>query len=211
MQKLLLDYGICQKHLTIYCDNTSVINVSKNPIQHSRIKRIEIWHHFIRELVEDGTLTIKFIHIDDQKVDLFTKLLDSKQFEFLRQNIGVISMDWSPLFLPPSLCICIYFYTLLCLTCFSLFVFSFALFLFFIKKNWKIRKIQKQCVFVYIGTYVLWMAIKTKFSKLCIFCNVDEHLYAQLSKWALCLVFVMSKVKWSLVLNTRITLFDWKD
>ena len=35
MQKLLLDYSICQKHLTIYCDNTSTINISKNPVQHS--------------------------------------------------------------------------------------------------------------------------------------------------------------------------------
>ena len=32
MQKLLHDYGICQKHLTIYCDNTSAINISKNPV-----------------------------------------------------------------------------------------------------------------------------------------------------------------------------------
>jgi len=39
------------------------------------------------------------------------------------------------------------------------------------------------------------MAIETKFSKHCIFCNLDEHLYAQLSKGALCLVFVMSKIK----------------
>ena len=29
MQKLLLDYGIHQEHLTIYCDNTSPINISK--------------------------------------------------------------------------------------------------------------------------------------------------------------------------------------
>ena len=29
MQKLLRDYGICQKHLTIFCDNTSAINISK--------------------------------------------------------------------------------------------------------------------------------------------------------------------------------------
>ena len=35
MQKLLLDYGICQEHLTIYCDNTSAINISKNPVQNS--------------------------------------------------------------------------------------------------------------------------------------------------------------------------------
>ena len=57
------------------------------------------------------------------------------------------------------------------------------------------RKIQKQCVFVYIGACVPWMAIETKFSKLCIFCSLDEHLYTQLSKWVLCLVFVMSTIK----------------
>ena len=85
MQKLLHDYGICQEHLTV--------NIFKNPVQHSRTKHIEIRHYFIRELVEDGTLTLEFIHIDDQKANLFTKPLDSKQFEFLYQNIGVISMD----------------------------------------------------------------------------------------------------------------------
>ena len=92
MQKLLHDYGICQEHLTIYCDNTGAINIFKNPVQHSRTKQIEIRHHFIRELVEDGTLTLEFIHTDDQKADLFTKPLDSKRFEFLHQNIGVISI-----------------------------------------------------------------------------------------------------------------------
>ena len=35
MQKLLLDYGIRQEHLTIYCENTSAINISKNPVKHS--------------------------------------------------------------------------------------------------------------------------------------------------------------------------------
>ena len=64
---------------------------------------------------------------------------------------------------------------------------------------------------MYIGTYVPWMAIETKFSKLCISCSLDEHLYAQLSKWALWLLFVMSKIKWSLVLNTPIILFGGKD
>ena len=58
MQKLLHDYGICQEHLTIYCDNTSAINISKNPVQHFRTKHIEIQNHFIRELVKDGTLTL---------------------------------------------------------------------------------------------------------------------------------------------------------
>ena len=49
-------------------------------------------------------------------------------------------------------------------------------------------------MFVYIGTCVPWMAIETKFSKLCISCSLDEYLNAQLSKWALWLVFVMSTI-----------------
>ena len=115
MQKLLLDYGICQEHLTIYCDNTNAINISKNPMQHSRTKHIEIRHHLIQELVEDGALTLEFIHTDDQKADLFTKPLDSKHFEFLCQNIGVISMEWSLLFLllyhvfASSFMLCVFF------------------------------------------------------------------------------------------------------
>ena len=55
------------------------------------------------------------------------------------------------------------------------------------------------------------MAIETKFFKLCIFSSLEKHLYAQLSKWALWLVLVISKIKLSLVLNTHITLFDGKD
>ena len=35
--------------------------------------------------------------------------------------------------------------------------------------------------FVYIGTCVPWMAIETKFSKLCISYNLDEYSHAQLS------------------------------
>ena len=105
-------------------------------------------------------------------------------------------------------CICIF------LSCFHVvshvFVwlfFSFALFCFTYKTNnffffEKSEKYKNSVCFVYIGTCVPWMAIETKFSKLCIFCRLDEHLYAQVSKWALWLLFVMSKIKLSLVLNT---------
>ena len=91
------------------------------------------------------------------------------------------------------------------------FFLSFFYFFFNIKKIEKLEKYKNNVCFVYIGTYVSWMAIETKFSELCIFYSLDEHLYAQLSKWALWLVFVMSKIKLSFVLNTRITLFDGKD
>ena len=93
-----------------------------------------------------------------------------------------------------------------------LFVFSFVYFVFDIKIIFfeKFKNTKAVC-FVYIGTCASWMAIEIKFSKLCISCSLDEHLYTQLSKWALWLMFVMSKIKWSLVFNTHITLFDKKN
>ena len=66
-----------------------------------------------------------------------------------------------------------------------LFVFSFVYVFFHKNKKKKFEKLEKyknSVFYVYIGTYVSWMAIEIKFSKLCIFCNLDEHLYAQLSK-----------------------------
>ena len=59
--------------------------------------------------------------------------------------------------------------------------FQFCFILFFIIKIIFLKKSEKyknNVCSVYIGTYVHWMAIETKFSKLCIFCNLDGHLYA---------------------------------
>ena len=76
---------------------------------------------------------------------------------------------------------------MLCL--FNMFLFGYFsvlfCFVFHIKINKKIEKSEKyknSVCFVYIGTCVPWMAIERKFSKLCISCSIDEHLYAQLSK-----------------------------
>ena len=65
-----------------------------------------------------------------------------------------------------------------------LFVFGFDYFVFniTIKKMKKLEKYKNSVCYVYVGTCVPWMAIETKFSKLCIFCSLDKHLYAQLSK-----------------------------
>ena len=116
--------------------------------------------------------------------------------------------------------LCFYFWVslVLCVVLINMFLFVyFHFFLFILFFDIKIKKIEKSekykngVCFVNIGTCVLWMAIEAKFSKLCIICSLDKHLYAQLSKWALWLFFVMSKVELSLILNTRITLFDGND
>ena len=90
MKKLLHDYGITQDTMCVFCDNTSAINLSKNPVQHSKSKHIKIRYHFIRELVEEKTVYLEFINIDNQKADIFTKPLDGPRFESLCKTIGVV-------------------------------------------------------------------------------------------------------------------------
>ncbi|XP_050289682.1 secreted RxLR effector protein 161-like [Quercus robur] len=61
MKKLLSDYEISQDIMVVYCDNSSAINISKNPVQHSKTKHIEITYHFIRDLVERKIVVFEYI------------------------------------------------------------------------------------------------------------------------------------------------------
>jgi len=49
MKQQLEDFGVNLDHIHLKCDNTSVINLTKNPIMHSRTKHIEIRHHILRD------------------------------------------------------------------------------------------------------------------------------------------------------------------
>ena len=89
MKKSLHDYGIPQDTMCVFYDNTSAINLSKNLVHHSKLKHTEIRYHFIRDLMEDKVMCLEFIHMDNQKVDIFTKPLDGPQFEPLRKTLGV--------------------------------------------------------------------------------------------------------------------------
>ncbi|RDX79011.1 Copia protein, partial [Mucuna pruriens] len=61
---------------SLLCDNITTINLSKNPILHSRPKHIKIKHHFTRYYIQKGIFDIKFISTNEQLVDIFTKPLD---------------------------------------------------------------------------------------------------------------------------------------
>jgi len=72
MKQQLEDYGLHFDHIPIKCDNTSAINLTKNPTQHSKTKHIEIRHHFIRDHVQRSDVEIDFIGTDHQLADIFT-------------------------------------------------------------------------------------------------------------------------------------------
>jgi len=64
----------------LYCDNARAIHLTKNPIQHSKTKHIEIRHHFIRDHVQKGDCKIEFVKIENKLANWFTKSLAHDRF-----------------------------------------------------------------------------------------------------------------------------------
>ncbi|GJR51442.1 retrovirus-related pol polyprotein from transposon TNT 1-94 [Tanacetum coccineum] len=52
MKQALIDYDVRLDDVPIICDNKDAIELSKNPVQHSRTKHIEIRHHFLHDNIQ---------------------------------------------------------------------------------------------------------------------------------------------------------------
>ena len=87
MKQTLKDFGLIFENTTIFCDNTSAVNLSKNPILHSRTKHIQIRHHFLREQVLNNIIELEFIPTNQQLTDIFTKPLKHEDFIRIKKRI----------------------------------------------------------------------------------------------------------------------------
>ena len=62
MKKTLQDMKVSiDEPISIKCDNTSAISISKNPILHSKTKHIPIKYHFLGEQVADKIVNLEYI------------------------------------------------------------------------------------------------------------------------------------------------------
>ncbi|KAK4411197.1 Pyruvate decarboxylase 2 [Sesamum angolense] len=87
LRRILEDIGEKQEEpTTIYCDNKSAITITKNPVQHSRTKHIDIKYHSLREATIRGEIELKYCSTEEQLADIFTKA-NQEQFEELRMKI----------------------------------------------------------------------------------------------------------------------------
>ncbi|GJT02324.1 copia protein [Tanacetum coccineum] len=84
MKQALVDYGVRLDDIPIMCDNKGAIDLSKNPVQHSRTKHIEIRHHFLRDNIQKGNISIEKVSSEDNIADILTKPLKREPFNYLR-------------------------------------------------------------------------------------------------------------------------------
>ena len=91
MMQTLQDFQItCTPPISILCDNTSAINISKNPVMHSKTKHIPIKYHFLWEQVLEQKVKLEYVPSKEQVADILTKPFPRETFEYLRQKLGVV-------------------------------------------------------------------------------------------------------------------------
>ncbi|CAI7776324.1 unnamed protein product [Closterium sp. NIES-53] len=72
---LLTDLCSPQPCPTLWCDNDSTVHLTKEAVFHGRSKHIELRYYFVRDLVQDGHITVRKIASSDNLANLFTKAL----------------------------------------------------------------------------------------------------------------------------------------
>jgi hypothetical protein len=90
-RSLLKEVGIpLPSTSTIFSDNQAAVSIAHHPEHHARTKHINIAHHFLRDLVQDGMLNLVYINTHVNLADLFTKSLPKAIHQDLTYEIGIL-------------------------------------------------------------------------------------------------------------------------
>jgi hypothetical protein len=83
------DFRLIFDRVLLMYDNTSAISVARNLVFHKRIRYLERRYHLLRDHVKKGDIEKRYIDIERQLADIFTKPLAASRFAALQGEIGV--------------------------------------------------------------------------------------------------------------------------
>lgn len=76
LRQLMTRFGFPLNYPTsLWYDNHSIIHISHNPMEHQHTRHIEIHMHFIKQLIQNGVLSMEYLSMEQHVADIFTKPL----------------------------------------------------------------------------------------------------------------------------------------
>ena len=86
---LIEDLRIVQEHMDVHCDSQNVIFLVKNQVHHSHTKHINVWFHFVREIIEKGNILLLKIDTANNPTDMLTKVVSWIKFQHCLDLVNI--------------------------------------------------------------------------------------------------------------------------
>ncbi|CAK9826054.1 Retrovirus-related Pol polyprotein from transposon TNT 1-94 [Anthophora retusa] len=90
LHAFLVELGFRQlADVNIYNDNIGASRMADNPVFHNRTKHIDVRHHFVRDLIKNGHITLGHVSTGDMPADVLTKALPRAKHVACRERLGM--------------------------------------------------------------------------------------------------------------------------
>jgi len=90
LQKIVSELGLNDLgDIVISSDNQGALSLVRNPVFHARSKHIDVRHHFIRDLFENGDMRTEHVSTDNMMADILTKSLPGPEHQHCVDLLGL--------------------------------------------------------------------------------------------------------------------------
>lgn len=92
LRDMLNSVGMECDCVTLFNDNQGAIKLAQSKSYHSRTKHIDVRHHFIRDMCEQGVVCLKYLSTDKMPADVLTKGLNGTKHHECVCNLGMMDV-----------------------------------------------------------------------------------------------------------------------
>lgn len=92
LKKLLGESKVKRDVIGVNSDSQSAIHLAKNPAFHPQMKHIDIRFHFVRDMVDEGFISLLKVHTDVNLPDILTKSVAREKFNQSMTSLGLGAM-----------------------------------------------------------------------------------------------------------------------
>jgi hypothetical protein len=89
LKGLFGEFGRIQDKVKLLCDSQSAIHLAKNPAYHSKTKHIPIKYHFVRQVIDEGGVSLEKVHTKENCADMFTKPVLLEKLQWCLASLGL--------------------------------------------------------------------------------------------------------------------------